>query len=140
MMRNTKRIQVQRQTGRRRPSTAPPFLRSKVVTIIEMAAWHPSPVMDTRGVCMHTYIHLFICMYLCIMFVCTYVCICTYVFMCMYVYVCVCVCMYLYVCVCWGDLGVDGWIILGWISRRWDVGMWTGVSFSRRTLHHGVSK
>jgi len=22
----------------------------------------------------------------------------------------------------WGDLGVDGWIILGWISRRWDVG------------------
>ena len=23
----------------------------------------------------------------------------------------------------WGDLGVDGWIILGWISRRWDVGM-----------------
>jgi len=26
----------------------------------------------------------------------------------------------------WGELGVDGWIILGWISRRWDVGMWTG--------------
>ena len=23
----------------------------------------------------------------------------------------------------WGDLGVDGCIILGWISRRWDVGM-----------------
>jgi len=23
----------------------------------------------------------------------------------------------------WGDLGVDGWIILGWISRRWDAGM-----------------
>jgi len=23
----------------------------------------------------------------------------------------------------WGDLGVDGWIILRWISRRWDVGM-----------------
>jgi len=22
----------------------------------------------------------------------------------------------------WGYLGVDGWIILGWISRRWDVG------------------
>ena len=22
-----------------------------------------------------------------------------------------------------GDLGVDGWIILGWISRRWDVGI-----------------
>ena len=27
----------------------------------------------------------------------------------------------------WGDLGVDEWIILGWISRRWDVGMWTGL-------------
>jgi len=26
----------------------------------------------------------------------------------------------------WGDLGVDGWIILGWISRRWDVCIWTG--------------
>jgi len=23
----------------------------------------------------------------------------------------------------WGDLGVDGWIILGWTSRRWDVGI-----------------
>jgi hypothetical protein len=23
----------------------------------------------------------------------------------------------------WGDLGVDGWIILGWISRKWDVGI-----------------
>ena len=27
----------------------------------------------------------------------------------------------------WGDLGVDGLIILGWISRRWVVGMWTGL-------------
>jgi len=27
----------------------------------------------------------------------------------------------------WGDLGVDGWVILGWISRRWDVGIWTGL-------------
>jgi len=26
----------------------------------------------------------------------------------------------------WGGLGVDGWIILGWISRRWNVGIWTG--------------
>ena len=25
----------------------------------------------------------------------------------------------------WGDLGVDGWITLGWTSRRWDVGIWT---------------
>jgi len=30
-----------------------------------------------------------------------------------------------------GDLGVDGWIILGWISRRWDVGIWTGLGWSR---------
>jgi len=26
----------------------------------------------------------------------------------------------------WGDLGVDGWIILGWISRRWDWMRWAG--------------
>jgi len=31
----------------------------------------------------------------------------------------------------WGDLGVDGWIILGWISRRWDVGMWTRLGLPR---------
>ena len=31
----------------------------------------------------------------------------------------------------WGDLGVDGWIILGWISMRWDVGIWTGLGWSR---------
>jgi len=31
----------------------------------------------------------------------------------------------------WGDLGVDGWIILGWISRRWDVGILTGLGWSR---------
>ena len=31
----------------------------------------------------------------------------------------------------WGDLGVDGWIILGWISGRWDVGMWTGLGWPR---------
>ena len=29
----------------------------------------------------------------------------------------------------WEDLGIDGWIILGWISRRWDVGMWTGLGW-----------
>jgi len=27
----------------------------------------------------------------------------------------------------WGDLGVDGWIIIGWISRRWDLFIWTGL-------------
>jgi len=31
----------------------------------------------------------------------------------------------------WGDLGVDGWIILRWISRRWDVGIWTGSGWLR---------
>jgi len=31
----------------------------------------------------------------------------------------------------WGDLGVDGWIILGRISRRWDVGIWTGLCWLR---------
>ena len=30
-----------------------------------------------------------------------------------------------------GDLDVDGWIILGWISRRWDVGIWTGLGWPR---------
>jgi hypothetical protein len=27
----------------------------------------------------------------------------------------------------WGDLVVDGWIILGWICRRWVGGAWSGV-------------
>jgi len=31
----------------------------------------------------------------------------------------------------WGHPGVDGWIILGWISRRWDVGIWTGLGWPR---------
>ena len=30
----------------------------------------------------------------------------------------------------WGDLEVDG-CILGWISRRWDVGIWTGLGWPR---------
>ena len=30
-----------------------------------------------------------------------------------------------------GDLGVDGRIILGWISRKWDVGVWTGLGWPR---------
>ena len=31
----------------------------------------------------------------------------------------------------WGNLGVDCLIILGWISRRWDVGIWTGFDWPR---------
>ena len=43
----------------------------------------------------------------------------------------------------WVDLGVDGWIILGWISRRWDVGCvdWIGLAHDRdgwRTLVSAV--
>ena len=30
-----------------------------------------------------------------------------------------------------GNLGVDRCIILGWISRRWDVGIWTGLGWPR---------
>jgi len=39
----------------------------------------------------------------------------------------------------WGDLGVDGWIIrvLGWISRRWDVGIWTGFGWPRKETGGG---
>jgi len=31
----------------------------------------------------------------------------------------------------WGDLDIDGWIILGWISRRWVGGIWTGLGWPR---------
>jgi len=31
----------------------------------------------------------------------------------------------------WGDLSIDGWIILGLISRRWHVGIWTGLGWHR---------
>jgi len=31
----------------------------------------------------------------------------------------------------WGDPGVDGWITLRWISRRWDVDIWTGLGWPR---------
>jgi len=31
----------------------------------------------------------------------------------------------------WEDLGIDGWIILGRISRRWDLGIWTGLGWPR---------
>ena len=44
----------------------------------------------------------------------------------------------------WGDLGVDVWIILGWISRRWDVGYmdWIGLAQDRdrwRTLVSAIT-
>jgi len=31
----------------------------------------------------------------------------------------------------WGDLVVDGWIILGSISIRWDVVIWTALGWPR---------
>jgi len=31
----------------------------------------------------------------------------------------------------WGNLGVDGWIMLGRISRIWDLGIWTGLDWPR---------
>jgi hypothetical protein len=31
----------------------------------------------------------------------------------------------------WGDPSVDGRIILGWIFRKWDVEVWTGLGWLR---------
>jgi hypothetical protein len=31
----------------------------------------------------------------------------------------------------WGDSGVDGRIIIRWIFRKWDVGVWTGSGWLR---------
>jgi len=31
----------------------------------------------------------------------------------------------------WGDLGVDVWMILGWISRRWDVDIWSWIGLAQ---------
>jgi hypothetical protein len=31
----------------------------------------------------------------------------------------------------WGDSGVDGRIIIGWIFRKWDVGVRTGLGWLR---------
>jgi hypothetical protein len=31
----------------------------------------------------------------------------------------------------WGDPGIDGRILLGWIFRKRDVGVWTGFSWLR---------
>jgi hypothetical protein len=29
----------------------------------------------------------------------------------------------------WGDPGIEGRIIIRWIFRKWDVGVWTGLSW-----------
>ena len=60
----------------------------------------------------------------------------------MYVYIYIYIHIYTYMCICMyvynrregdhrGDLGVDVWKIVGWISRRWDVGIWTGLGWPR---------
>ena len=37
-----------------------------------------------------------------------------------------------------GDLGVDGWILLERISRRWDVCIWTGLCWPRIETFGGL--
>jgi hypothetical protein len=37
----------------------------------------------------------------------------------------------------WGDPGIDWRIILRWIFRKWDVGVWTGLSWIRREISGG---
>jgi hypothetical protein len=31
----------------------------------------------------------------------------------------------------WGEPGTDGRIMLGWIFRKWHVGVWTGLGWFR---------
>jgi hypothetical protein len=38
----------------------------------------------------------------------------------------------------WGDPGVDGRIILRWISRKWDVKIWNGLSWFRTETDAGT--
>jgi hypothetical protein len=37
----------------------------------------------------------------------------------------------------WGDPGVDRRIILRWIFRKWDVGLWTGLTWLRIEIGGG---
>ena len=40
----------------------------------------------------------------------------------------------------WGDLGVDGWIILGWISRRWDVCLYGRMRWAGHVARMGEER
>ena len=55
----------------------------------------------------------------------------SYIYIYIYIYMYICIYIYIYTVYSRIYLGVDGWIILGWISRRWDVGMWTGLGWHR---------
>jgi hypothetical protein len=37
----------------------------------------------------------------------------------------------------WGDPGVDGRIMLGWIFKKWDVGVRTGLGWLRIEIRGG---
>jgi len=37
----------------------------------------------------------------------------------------------------WRGVGANGWIILGWISRRWDVGIWNELGGPRIEIGGG---
>jgi hypothetical protein len=37
----------------------------------------------------------------------------------------------------WGDPGVDGRILLGWIFKKWDVGVRTGLGWLRIGIRSG---
>jgi hypothetical protein len=37
----------------------------------------------------------------------------------------------------WGDPDVDGRIMLGWIFKKWDVGVRTGLGWLRIGIHGG---
>jgi hypothetical protein len=38
----------------------------------------------------------------------------------------------------WGDPGVGGRIIFGWVFRKWDVGVWSGLGWLRRAFVNAV--